>query len=1131
MFITRIANNNAYDIDIKNEKFLSLFKQKVDNNNLFWKKGSSFKSKQDVVISTYLGYVLNQGSKIPLPNQVYSFNLSFSFFYDSNKINILKVDIDLYLNIKNNPSGQGEQEIASWIFANERGINTLLKPFVRTEFNIDMDMFPHEEDIDKKRQIELRERGSVIKHMFGKNVVDGIRLTRNKSLDYGDAKSIEIYVENIPSSFQTEKIFKTAFKITNLEKQMCGEETVKFTGTLEQALDQYDEVVERARKNNYVDETSTLESYIPEGANSSNYDFVLRKFKEDMVNQDASQDSVNIINNTEDILDDVFGSSSNIVVKTAQDFGGYYAGNIPDYAVSNLGTSSVDASQVSSMFGKTNDAIKLVNQFNSSLLKNVSFIFNFSKSGAYGVYLSELDRAIKTKALQKKLEANGYRVEPNDKGMLMAYPTREDKTSEEIQKDINRLYADLESMGGTAFGINMNSVLNSAKMDAAETQSKDPNIWEWMALLHLGATIVHEAVHAMGNHEEGPSESAEASFINWALPKINEQYMQSLNAQGKSELFAPIMIGSGTRMARGKTWYKKAQMNNYIPQSIIGKPRGSDLSGRAGTYTPEEGMADWGLLSQQDQNIPLESRLGRDYMSPLPSDLDQEHDSYEEQLRKYTRHDQKINSNETMEELLSVDYDTDNMSYRTIEELLEERRPKPLIIPLKKAASTRLIKKATLFGWMNNLEISDGSTIPGLSDRVMAWEDSEGDFAWTEKDIRSQPRYNPTYDIKGFYYRWIDPRLKPQLYDDMTRDYSGTHPAKRFASKEEDASFVKVLNIISIAKKMILNGNIQATRLIMSEDMLPVVASTVNDVPDIKTMACHIGKDKVVGDETYAVWLYCKEIDSIKIKTAEDIFSKGGKMDEDLLEELFRIESQRKQTIDIIIKNVQKICKEYDITDIYTVGGYPRVVMMHEPMTTVEDLDFSGACSSQSIKVGGLLAEKLGAKDVNIYHKTMTLSFIYRGIKVDFKGNFSPMEIKKQMTEEGIPTTPLNMDVYNRDFTINMLVYDVDKDEVYDVCGESVEDLHSKILRTYFDPEYICRQNPLIIIRALKFKMRGYKIDPELEKAMICTAPLLFDGRYSKERLLLARESIEAGDKDLADELFKEYGLIKIKEI
>ena len=1124
MLINKIAQNNAFDTDIKDERIMSLFKQKVSSGSLYWKPSSAYKDNDGNMTYTYLGYVLVSQQQTPLPNQIYSFNLSVIFSGESE--GHYEAYIDLYLNKSRSPSGVGEQNIGSWIFRDARTIKSLLKPFLKAEFGVDMLRLPKEEEEYKNKQKSLIGIGEIKKKIAGKDVIEGIRLTRHKSGDYGDARSLEVYVYPIEAPFQGEKIFVTAYRITNLEKQTNEGEKIKFSGDLEQAIDQMNELIIRAKDNKYVDETSTLVPYIPEGANANNYDFVLRRFKEEEGENIEREHPTRPQINT-----NIFGGT-NKGMKVAQNFEGYYSGDIPDYAVQNLGTGAVDASQVSSMFSKADDAIRLVNEFNSSLLNTVSFIFNFSKGGAYGVYLSELDRAIKTKALQNKLEASGYKVE-NEEGILRAYPTKEDKTPEQVQQDIDTLYADLESKGGTAFGINMNSVLNAAKQDAIATQSEDPNIWEWMAMLHLGGTIVHEAIHAKGNHDEGPSENAEASFTAWALPKINQQYMQSLETQGKGEMFSPIIMGTGKRSAAKKvTWYKKAQYSNYTPQSFSGgKARGSDLSGRSGEYTPQEGMADWGLLAQQDQNIPLEERLGRGFMSPVPADLDQEHDSYEEQLRKYTRGDEKHSHDATMEDLLSRDYDDENTSYKSIEELLDERRPKPLMIPLDKAASSNnMVKTATLFGWMNNLEISDGSTIPGLSDRVMPWEDGEEDFAWTEKDIRSQPRYNPTYDIKGFYYRVINPRDKPQLFDDMTRDYSGTHPAKRFASKDKDASLIKIFNILTMAKRMVASGNIQATRFVMSEDMLPVVETTLTSKPEVNIMVKYIGEDKDSNDDVYSVWVYAKGVDESKVKMAEDVFSKGGEVDEDIFEELFSIKSKRERAIKNIITNVRKICREYGVEDVYLVGGYPRAIANGEPIHTVEDLDFSGAWPNQSIKVGGLLAERLGVKNAQLYHRTMTLSFVYNGVKVDFKGNFSPVEIRKQMRTEDIPTTPLNMDIYNRDFTINMLIYDINKDEVFDICGDSIKDLHSKIIKTYFNPDYICRQNPLIIARALKFKMRGYEIDPDLERAMIVNSPLLFDGRYPDARILMARKIIESGGEELADELFKEYGLDKIKE-
>jgi hypothetical protein len=44
----------------------------------------------------------------------------------------------------------------------------------------------------------------------------------------------------------------------------------------------------------------------------------------------------------------------------------------------------------------------------------------------------------------------------------------------------------------------MNNVLSSARDDAAKMKSPDPNIWELLAILHLGETIVHEAAHSKG---------------------------------------------------------------------------------------------------------------------------------------------------------------------------------------------------------------------------------------------------------------------------------------------------------------------------------------------------------------------------------------------------------------------------------------------------------------------------------------------------------------------------------------------------------------------------------------------------------------------------------------------------------
>jgi hypothetical protein len=47
---------------------------------------------------------------------------------------------------------------------------------------------------------------------------------------------------------------------------------------------------------------------------------------------------------------------------------------------------------------------------------------------------------------------------------------------------------------------------------------------------------------------------------------------------------------------------------------------------------------------------------------------------------------------------------------------------------------------------------------------------------------------------------------------------------------------------------------------------------------------------------------------------------------------------------------------------------------------------------------------------------------------------------------------------------------------------------------------------------------------------MITNAPKLFDGRYTDERLRMAREDVEREDRGRAKALFEEYGLERIME-
>jgi len=559
-------------------------------------------------------------------------------------------------------------------------------------------------------------------------------------------------------------------------------------------------------------------------------------------------------------------------------------------------------------------------------------------------------------------------------------------------------------------------------------------------------------------------------------------------------------------------WYKMAQNMNYIPQQIIGKPTGSDLKGRYNGQNQTEGKADWSMLIQRTKNEPIEKRLSREFMFPLEHGLDQENDIIEEQLRKQTKNDYPLNPKLIMEELLRP-FHNDSYSYQTTETLLEDNRPKPLILPIKKAS---LNKVATLFGWFNNLTISDGNTIPGLGDRVMAWEDRDEDFAWSDEDIASQPRYNQNYDLKGFYYRIIEPRFKPQLWTDMAQDFTNTTPAKRFAGKL-DNDMVKIINILGVIQRNISEGNTKATRIIATEDIAALIVKFYSGREGIATKQILIKNEN--NENIFAIWIFKHGVSADAIKKAEDYFQRKdcSKEVKDIAESIVGYKSSISKTINEIVEKAREVCKENEIDDLYIAGSFAREKAMKE---TPSSTHLSFICNSfdKNIKIGEILAEKLGSADKKLYKNSLTLYFTYKGIGISFQGKIDTLpEVKSN--------NPIIKDIYNRDFTVNMLVYNVCEDRVEDLVGVS-KDLKDKIIRTKLDPDLVLKENPLLIFNALMLKLRyGFDISEGLQISIIENVPFIFDGRYSQEKISLAKEMVrEEGNKE-AEELFKEFNL------
>ncbi|HUH40279.1 MAG TPA: polynucleotide adenylyltransferase PcnB [Castellaniella sp.] len=97
-------------------------------------------------------------------------------------------------------------------------------------------------------------------------------------------------------------------------------------------------------------------------------------------------------------------------------------------------------------------------------------------------------------------------------------------------------------------------------------------------------------------------------------------------------------------------------------------------------------------------------------------------------------------------------------------------------------------------------------------------------------------------------------------------------------------------------------------------------------------------------------------------------------------------------------------------------------------------------------------------------------------------------------------------DAARRDFTINALYYDPLKEEVIDF-HQGVADLKNRVVRMIGDPETRYREDPVRMLRALRFAAKlGARIDPPTEQPIIALADLIQhvpDSRLFDETLKL----------------------------
>jgi poly(A) polymerase len=181
----------------------------------------------------------------------------------------------------------------------------------------------------------------------------------------------------------------------------------------------------------------------------------------------------------------------------------------------------------------------------------------------------------------------------------------------------------------------------------------------------------------------------------------------------------------------------------------------------------------------------------------------------------------------------------------------------------------------------------------------------------------------------------------------------------------------------------------------------------------------------------------------------------------------------------------------------YVVGGYVRDLLLNRPS---KDIDF--VCVGSGIALANAVAKIIGVNTpVNEFKNFGTAQIPFEDFDLEFVGARKESyrtDSRKPIVEDGT----LEDDQKRRDFTINALAISLNKNNYGQLVDpfNGVQDLQSKILKTPLDPAITFSDDPLRMMRAIRFASQlNFDIEADTFQSIIQQADRL--SIVSQERI------------------------------
>jgi len=175
-----------------------------------------------------------------------------------------------------------------------------------------------------------------------------------------------------------------------------------------------------------------------------------------------------------------------------------------------------------------------------------------------------------------------------------------------------------------------------------------------------------------------------------------------------------------------------------------------------------------------------------------------------------------------------------------------------------------------------------------------------------------------------------------------------------------------------------------------------------------------------------------------------------------------------------VFKVISKIISEQGL-EAYVIGGFVRDLLLDRPS---KDIDI--VVVGNGMDLAKAAADTLRVKKVSYFKNFGTAQFVYKDLEVEFVGarkESYQRDSRKPIVEDGT----LSDDQKRRDFTINALALDLRAEtfgNLIDPFG-GLDDLEKGILRTPLDPAQTYSDDPLRMMRAIRF---ATQLDFQIER-------------------------------------------------